>query len=73
MFNLALIKDIRSSNIDYLCGGGYYELRNVQIEERYTPAGENGEEYLDIFMLVLSVESIEQIKRLKVAHKRIDK
>ena len=73
MFNLGLIKDISNSNIDYLCGGGYYELRNVQVEERYTPAGDDGAEYLDICMLILTVESIDMIKRLKMADRRHDK
>ena len=54
--------DIKATNVDYLYGGGYYALKFVSVKE--TAAGK--ELLADIYMLIESIDDLENIKKLKV-------
>ena len=49
--------EIKSSNVDYLYGGGYYTLKFVKVD---------GPVLADIYMLIDSIDDLEQMKKLKL-------
>lgn len=63
----SLEKDIKAINIDYLYGGGYYVLKNVQVNgETHDENPNQGQEYMDIYILVESIDQLEEMKKLKI-------
>ena len=63
-----LEKEIRESNVDYLYGGGYYVLKNVKVghDEENGNQQHQGEEFMDIYILVETIQNMDEIKKLKV-------
>jgi len=64
-----LQNEIKACHVDYLYGGGYYVLHNVKVN-REEPTEENpadpGVHYMDIYMLVESVDKLDEMKKLKL-------
>ena len=57
-------------HVDYLYGGGYYVLHNVRVSkeepQRLSNGGNSGVELVDIYMLVESIDRLDEMKKLKV-------
>jgi len=57
-----LEQDVKAVNVDYLYGGGYYTLKFVRVRDT-----KDGRTYMaDIYLLIESIENIDNIKTLKV-------
>lgn len=52
--------DIQHSLIDYLTGGGYYEIKNVVYKRK-----DDVTIFLDIYFLVISVKNMEMLKKMR--------
>lgn len=77
--------EINDIQVDYLYGGGYYEIQNVRqepmpVEDEEAEEEQYGEEkeeqfeppeYWDVQMLVESVENAEELKSLKVLNESL--
>lgn len=68
-----LKKEIEDAHIDYLYGGGYYVLQNVKVSRETD--GTNDEEanlYIDIYMLIQSIDDIQELKKLKITREQAE-
>ena len=59
-----LQNEIRHTNIDYLYGGGYYVLHNVRVHKEDPEDPSEGIDYMDIYILVESIDQLEEMKKL---------
>ena len=61
-----LQNEILHANIDYLYGGGFYVLHNVRVHKEDPEDDHEGVDYMDIYMLVESIDQLEEMKKLKI-------
>ena len=55
--------EIKAINVDYLYGGGYYELKEVLIDEDDDVSEST---FLDIYILIESIDNMDDLKDLKL-------
>lgn len=60
-----LQEDISALYIDYLYGGGFYCLHNVRVNPDGEEDPSDGIQYMDIYLLVESIDQLEEMKKLK--------
>ena len=61
-----LEKEVKELSVNYLYGGGYYELKHIQHNPNDVIESEAGAMFSDIFILVDSVEDLHKMQQIKV-------
>lgn len=61
-----LENDIKNLSVNYLYGGGYYELKHVQHNPNEDVESEAGAMFSDIFILIDSVDDLDKMQKIKV-------
>lgn len=59
-------EEVLRTQVNYLYGGGFYTLRQVQVEFAESRMSEKGAAYMDISILVESIDELEEMKKYKV-------
>lgn len=61
-----LKSEIESTHVEYLAGGGFYALHNVKVTRETDQEQEDTDLYQDIYMLIPSVNNIQELKKLNI-------